>query len=89
MSFITDLYFVCQCPNCGYPTSIPTSEIGEVPNDYLQCSRCHYIFRVSNLDDFHKLTTFKFSPEELEYCRGIIPKQQEIEEIKHFYKYET
>jgi hypothetical protein len=71
--------YVCKCPNCAYPTSIQTSEIGEVPNDYLQCTRCKYIFRVSKLNDFHSLSQFYFSPEELEYCRGIIPNQQEIE----------
>lgn len=64
--------FVSKCPNCAYPTSIPKSEIGEVPNDYLQCTRCKYIFRVSKLDDFNKLTAYNFSLEELEYCRGII-----------------
>lgn len=75
----SDQQFVCKCPNCAYPTSIPTSEISEVPNDYLQCSRCKYIFSVSKLDDFHKLTADSFSPKELEYCRGLIPNQQEIE----------
>jgi len=71
--------FVCKCPNCHYPTSIPKSEIGKVPNDYLQCSRCKYIFRVSKLKDFHSLSQFNFSTEELAYCRGVIPNQQEIE----------
>jgi hypothetical protein len=67
-----DKFFVCKCPRCAYPTSIPTSEIGEIPNDYLQCYCCKYIFRVSKLDDFHILPTDNFSHEELEYYRGII-----------------
>ncbi len=83
-----DQQFVCKCPNCNYPISMPISDIGEVPNDYLQCSRCQYIFRVSKLKDFHSLSHFYFSTEELEYCKGIIPNQQEIENSS-FYKYET
>ena len=79
---IQDQHFVCKCPNCHYPTSIPTFEIGEVPNDYLQCTRCKYIFRVSKLKDFHSLSQFYFSTEELEYCRGIIPNQNEIKDNK-------
>ncbi len=77
----SDQHFVCKCPNCSYPTSIPTSEIGEVPNDYLQCTRCKYILSVSKLNDFHRLTAYNFSHKELEYCRGIIPNQQEIEKL--------
>ena len=77
MFYTPDQQFVCKCPNCHYPVSIPNSEIAEIPNDYLQCSRCHYIFRVSKLDDFHKLTTNNFSFEELDYCKGIIPNQPE------------
>lgn len=73
-----DQQFVCKCPRCAYPISILRSEIGEVPNDYLQCSRCKYIFSVSKLDDFHKLTANSFSTEELEYCRGAIPNSLEI-----------
>ncbi|MEI8378300.1 MAG: RhuM family protein [bacterium] len=34
-------------------------------------------FSKKHFDDFHKLTADNFSPEELEYCRGIIPKQPE------------
>ena len=79
MFYTPDQQFVSKCPNCAYPTSMPKSEIGEVPNDYLQCSRCKYIFKLTNLNDFHKLAADNFSPEELEYCRGIIPNQQEIE----------
>ena len=81
-------FFVCKCPNCAYPTSIPKSEIREVTNDYLQCTRCKYIFSLSKLNDFHELTANNFSTEELDYCRGLIPNQQEIEEIKFYYKYE-
>lgn len=83
-----DKFLVCKCPNCHYPVSIPTSDIGEVPNDYLQCSRCYYIFRVSKINDFHELKVDNFNSEELEYCRGIIPNQVEIEKIKLYYKYE-
>jgi DNA segregation ATPase FtsK/SpoIIIE-like protein len=36
---------------------------------------------VSKLDDFHKLAADIFSPEELEYCKGIIPDSQEIEKL--------
>jgi hypothetical protein len=71
-----DQFFVCKCPNCAYPTSIQKSDIEEVPNDYLQCTRCKYIFSVSKLNDFDKLTADNFNPEELEYCKGIIPNQQ-------------
>jgi len=79
MPYTPNQHFVCKCPNCHYPVSNLKSDIGEVPNDYLQCTRCKYIFRVSKLDDFYKLTADNFSPEELEYCRGIIPSMQEIE----------
>lgn len=71
--------FVCKCPNCAYPTSILTSEIGEAPNDYLKCTRCKYIFSVSKLKNFHRLTQFNFSTKELEECTGVVPNQQEIE----------
>jgi hypothetical protein len=60
---------------------MPKSEIGEVPNDYLQCYRCNYIFKVSNLKEFHKLAADNFSPEELEFCRDIIPDSKEIEKL--------
>ncbi len=71
---MNECFYVCRCPNCGFPISMPTSEIAEVPNDYLQCSRCFYILKVSSIsDDFHTLSNFTFSTDELEYCRGIIP----------------
>jgi hypothetical protein len=73
--------FVCKCPKCNYPVSCENSDIGNAPNDFLQCNRCKYIFSVSKLDDFHKLLADSFSSKELEYCKGVIPDSQEIEKL--------
>ena len=86
MFYTTDQHFLCKCPNCHYPTSMPKSEIGAVPNDYLQCTRCKCIFSVSDLKEFHSLAQFYYSPEDLEDCRGEIPSMQVIEKLKRSQK---
>lgn len=58
-------FFICTCHQCGFPVSAFVSLLKISTHDYIECSRCGFVFSTQKMPEFLKLNSDSYSISEL------------------------